>query len=42
LIAKTGAVAEAERLGIRVIEVDGTVDAEGVADMVADHFAPYL
>jgi hypothetical protein len=32
------AVAEARRLGIRVYEVDGSVDAEGVAGIVADHF----
>jgi 2-phosphoglycerate kinase len=32
----------ARRLGIRVIEVDGTHDAGTVADIVADHFSPYL
>lgn len=32
----------ARRLGIRVIEVDGTHDAEAVADIVADHFSSYL
>jgi hypothetical protein len=36
------AVHTARRLGIRVIEVDGTQDAETVADIVADHFDPYL
>jgi hypothetical protein len=36
------AVRAARRLGIRVIEVDGTRDAEAVADLVADHFRPYL
>lgn len=36
------AVAQARRLDVRVIEVDGTRDAERVADLVADHFAPYL
>lgn len=36
------AVQSAKRLGIRVIEVDGSRDAEGVADLVAEHFAPYL
>jgi len=35
-------VAQARRLEVRVIEVDGTRDADGVADLVADHFAPYL
>jgi hypothetical protein len=32
------AVRSATALGIRVVEVDGTVPAEGVADLVADHF----
>jgi hypothetical protein len=36
------AVRTAERLGIRVLTVDGTHDAEAVADVVADHFGPYL
>ncbi|MFA1548929.1 hypothetical protein [Actinomadura chokoriensis] len=36
------AVRSARRLGIRVIEVDGTRDAASVADDVADHFRPYL
>ncbi|MEV4001703.1 hypothetical protein [Actinomadura sp. NPDC049753] len=36
------AVRSARRLGIRVIEVDGTRDADAVADIVADHFQPYL
>lgn len=36
------AAARARRLGVRVIEVDGSLDAEGVADVVADHFAPHL
>jgi hypothetical protein len=36
------AVASARRLGIRVLEVDGTRDADAVADIVADHFSPYL
>jgi 2-phosphoglycerate kinase len=36
------AVRSAQRLGIRVIEVDGTRDAGAVADIVADHFRPYL
>ncbi|NUP33484.1 MAG: hypothetical protein HOU01_17490 [Streptomycetaceae bacterium] len=30
------------RLGIRIIEVDGTRAASAVATEVADHFAPYL
>jgi 2-phosphoglycerate kinase len=36
------AVRSARRLGIRVLEIDGTRDAEAVADVVADHFGPYL
>ncbi|MGV9598625.1 hypothetical protein ACWDR1_18340 [Streptosporangium sandarakinum] len=36
------AVRSARRLGIRVLEVDGLDDAEAVADIVADHFGPYL
>ncbi|MEO3930085.1 hypothetical protein ABGB07_40500 [Micromonosporaceae bacterium B7E4] len=36
------AVRGARRLDIRVIEVDGSRDAEGVADLVAAHFAPFL
>jgi hypothetical protein len=36
------AVHSARRLGIRVIEVDGTRDAEAIADIVADHFGAYL
>jgi hypothetical protein len=33
------AVASARRLGIPVLEVDGSRDAEGVADLVAERFA---
>ncbi|MGW5702653.1 hypothetical protein [Amycolatopsis japonica] len=36
------AVRSAERLGIRVLWVDGSKDAEAIADVVAGHFAPYL
>ena len=36
------AVRAARERGIRVLEVDGTRDAAGVADEVAEHFAPYL
>ncbi|MDW5323015.1 hypothetical protein [Plantactinospora sp. KLBMP9567] len=36
------AVRGARRLGIRVVEVDGSRDAEGVAELVAAHFAPFL
>ncbi|PRX97721.1 hypothetical protein [Allonocardiopsis opalescens] len=36
------AVRSARRLGIRVIEVDGTRDAAAVADLLAEHFGPYL
>ncbi|NXY95852.1 hypothetical protein HYE82_15920 [Streptomyces sp. BR123] len=46
-IARDRLVAEdaarnARRLGIRVIEVDGTRDASAVASTVAEQFAPYL
>lgn len=36
------AVHTARNLGIRVTEVDGSRNADAVADSVADHFAPYL
>ncbi|UBU09345.1 hypothetical protein [Nonomuraea gerenzanensis] len=36
------AVRSARGLGIRVIEVDGALDAGAVAGQVADHFRPYL
>ncbi|MBB4678365.1 hypothetical protein [Crossiella cryophila] len=36
------AVRTALGLGIRVVEVDGSRDAEGVADDLAGHFRPYL
>ncbi|MFS8100563.1 hypothetical protein LFM09_25880 [Lentzea alba] len=36
------AVRHARSLGIRVIEVDGTLDANAVADTLTDHFSPYL
>ena len=36
------AVRSARRLGVPVIEVDGTRDAEAVADLVAERFADYL
>ncbi|MFB6506097.1 MULTISPECIES: hypothetical protein [unclassified Streptomyces] len=36
------AARNARRLGIRVIEVDGTLDAVAVAAEVAECFAPYL
>lgn len=46
-IARDRLVAEdaaqnARRLGIRVIEVDGTLDAAAVAEAVSEQFAPYL
>lgn len=41
-IVTADAVRAAHRLGIRVVAVDGTQDADTVADVVADHFAPYL
>ncbi|MFE0464029.1 hypothetical protein ACFW1A_32720 [Kitasatospora sp. NPDC058965] len=36
------AARSARRLGIRVVEVDGTLDAAAVAAEVAEHFTPYL
>ena len=36
------AVRKARDLDIRVIEVDGSLDAEGVAGIVAEQFGPYL
>ncbi|RSN33858.1 hypothetical protein DMC61_08605 [Amycolatopsis sp. WAC 04169] len=36
------AVRTAKGLGIRVLWVDGSKDAEAVADVVAEHFGPYL
>lgn len=38
----TDAVRAAHQFGMRVIEVDGSIDAEGVADILAVHFKPYL
>ncbi|MGC5018679.1 hypothetical protein [Micromonospora sp. DT47] len=35
-------VAPARELGVRVIEVDGSRDAEGIAGLVAEHLAAYL
>ncbi len=36
------AVRSALRLGIQVIDVDGSLDAEAVASQVAEHFQPFL
>jgi hypothetical protein len=36
------AVRNARRLGVRAIEVDGSHDANGMADIVADHFSVFL
>ncbi|MFI7121441.1 hypothetical protein [Amycolatopsis sp. NPDC049868] len=36
------AVRTATGLGIRVLWVDGSKDAEAIADVVAEHFGPYL
>ena len=41
-IVAEDAVRSALRHGIRVITVDGSLDAPALADVVADHFAPYL
>ena len=32
----------ARRSGVRIIEVDGSRGAEAIAEMVADHFSPFL
>jgi len=36
------AVRSARELGVRVIEVDGSRDAEAMADTLAEHFGPFL
>ncbi|MFE9915133.1 hypothetical protein ACFYPG_08220 [Micromonospora sp. NPDC005553] len=36
------AIVQAERLKVRVIRVDGSLDGDGLTDLVADHFAAYL
>ncbi|MFI5926978.1 hypothetical protein ACIA3K_13445 [Micromonospora sp. NPDC051543] len=36
------AAAQAERLGVRVIRVDGTLDGEQLTNVVEEHFAAYL
>jgi hypothetical protein len=41
-IVADDAVRSARSLGIRVIEVDGTRDADAIADVVAHHFQPHL
>jgi hypothetical protein len=41
-IVANEAVDQARQLGIRVIEVDGSRDAEAIADLVAEHFADFL
>ncbi len=41
LVAKD-AVRQAHQLGIRVIAIDGSRDATAIAEIVADHFGPYL
>ena len=41
-VLAASAVAEAGRLGVRVIEVDGSRDAGAVADLVAGHFREFL
>jgi 2-phosphoglycerate kinase len=42
LLVAEEAVHTARHLGIRVVDVDGSHDAEAVADGIADHFGPYL
>ena len=41
-IVAEDAAGSARRLGIKVIEVDGTRDADAIAGIVADHFRPFL
>jgi hypothetical protein len=41
-LVATDAVRAAHQYGMRVIEVDGSADADGVADIVATCFRPYL
>ncbi|TCO57322.1 hypothetical protein [Actinocrispum wychmicini] len=41
-LVATDAARAAHQYGMRVIEVDGSVDAEGVADILSAHFQPYL
>ncbi|MFC4106061.1 hypothetical protein [Micromonospora zhanjiangensis] len=41
-LVAAAAADSARRLGVRVIEVDGSGGPEAVAHMVADHFGPYL
>ncbi|WP_239158689.1 hypothetical protein [Winogradskya humida] len=46
-IARDGLIIEdvtenARRSGVRIIEVDGSRGAEAIAEMVADHFSPFL
>lgn len=36
------AVSNAERFNIRVIEVDGSCDAQAMADLLAEHFRDFL
>ncbi|MGC4877970.1 hypothetical protein ACLQ26_17145 [Micromonospora sp. DT43] len=36
------AVVQAERLGVRVIRVDGSLHGDQLTDLVAEHFAAYL
>ncbi|WP_426511059.1 hypothetical protein ACPPVO_10720 [Dactylosporangium sp. McL0621] len=36
------AVRAATALGMPVVEIDGSLGAEGIADIVAEHFSPYL
>lgn len=42
LLLAEHAVSAADEHGIRVLEVDGSLDAEAVADEVAAHFAAHL
>lgn len=42
LLVAADAVAQARRLGIRVVEVDGTRPVEAIAGDVATHFSGYL
>lgn len=41
-IVANDAVKTAYQHGMTIIEVDGSLDAEGIADLVAEHFSAYL
>lgn len=42
ILVADDAVRSAQRLGMRVIHIDGTLDAEAVAELLAEHWHAYL